>query len=74
MYNKTMNTHNNTDAKAYAIAYQTNDGPMGSDRRLMTPAYTTVELALGYLYTMVAEWHWAEIKTVPHTDQTRDCY
>ncbi len=65
-----MNTHNNTHAKAYAIAYSNND----SDRRLLTPSYTTAELALGYLYTMVAEWHWAEIKTVPHTDQTRRCY
>ena len=66
----TMNTTNNTDAKAYAIAYSNNY----SDRRLLTPSYTTVELALGYLYTMVDGWHTAVIKTVPHTDQTRDCY
>ena len=65
-----MNTHNNTDAKAYAIAYSNND----SDRRLLTPSYTTAELALGYLYTMVDGWHTATIKTVPLTDQTRTRY
>ena len=69
-----MNTHNNTDAKAYAIAYQTNAGPMGSDCRLLTPSFTSVELALGYLYTMVDEWHWAVVKTVAATDQTRTSY
>ena len=69
-----MNTHANTDHKAYAIAYQTNAGPMGPDRRLLTPSFPSVELALGYLYTMVDEWHWAVVKTVPHTDQTRNCY
>jgi hypothetical protein len=65
-----MNTHNNTDAKAYAIAYATNH----SNRRLMTPSYTSIELALGYLYTMVEGWHTATIKTVPLTDQTRTRY
>ena len=69
-----MNTHNNTDAKAYAIAYQTNAGPMGSDRRLLTPSFTSVELALGYLYTMVDEWHWAVVKTVDATGQSRASY
>ena len=59
-----------TEPKAYAIAYSNND----SDRRLLTPAYTTAELALGYLYTMVDGWHTAVIKTVPHTNQTRDRY
>ena len=55
------------EPKAYAIAYA-NDT---SDRRLLTPAYATVELALTYLYTCVDEWHDAVIKRVAHTAQTR---
>ena len=55
------------EPKAYAIAYANNT----SDRRLLTPAYATVELALTYLYTQVDEWHDAVIKTVAHTAQTR---
>ena len=60
-----MNTQQHT--KAYAIAYANTT----SDRRLLTPAYVTVELALTYLYTCVDEWHDAVIKTVAHTAQTR---
>ena len=52
---------------AYAIAYANNT----SDRRLLTPAYATVEMALTYLYTQVDEWHTAVIKRVAHTAQTR---
>ena len=55
------------EPKAYAIAYANNT----SDRRLLTPAYTTVELALTYLYTQVDEWHDAVINRVAHTAQTR---
>ena len=58
------------EPKAYAISYQNNH----SDRRLLTPSFASVELALGYLYTMVDGWHWAVVKTVPHTDQTRSQY
>ena len=68
-----MNTHKHTETSgqlAYAIAYSNNY----SDRRLLTPSYTTAELALGYLYTMVDGWHTAVIKPVPHTDQTRTRY
>ena len=60
--------------KAYAIAYQTNAGPMGSHPRLLTPSFTSVELALGYLYNRVAAWHWAVVKTVEPTSQTRSDY
>ena len=55
------------EPEAYAIAYANNT----SDRRLLTPAYTTVEMALTYLYTQVDEWHTAVIKRVAHTAQTR---
>jgi len=55
------------EPKAYAIAYANTT----SDRRLLTPAYVTVELALTYLYTCVDEWHTAVIKRVAHTAQTR---
>ena len=60
-----MNTQQHT--KAYAIAYANTT----SDRRLLTPAYVTVELALTYLYTHVDDWQDAVIKTVTHTAQTR---
>ena len=60
-----MNTPQHT--KAYAIAYANTT----SDRRLLTPAYVTVELALTYLYTCVDDWQDAVIKTVTHTAQTR---
>ena len=60
-----MNTQQHT--KAYAIAYANTT----SDRRLLTPAYSTVELELTYLYTHVYDWHDAVIKTVTHTAQTR---
>ena len=53
--------------QAYAVAYQTEH----SSRRLLTPAFQSVDAALMYLYTEVASWHMAVVKTVAHTDQTR---
>ena len=55
------------EPKAYAVAYSNTH----SDRRLLTPAYITVEMALTYLYTQVNSWHTAVVKTVAHTTQTR---
>ena len=52
---------------AYAVAYQTEH----SSRRLLTPAFQSADAALMYLYTEVASWHMAVVKTVTHTDQTR---
>ena len=52
---------------AYAVAYQT----AHSTRRLLTPAFQSADAALMYLYTEVASWHTAVVKTVAHTDQTR---
>ena len=52
---------------AYAVAYQTEY----SSRRLLTPSFQSADAALLYLYTEVASWHTAVVKTVTHTDQTR---
>ena len=71
---RTIEQHQDEQKKAYAIAYQTDAGPMGSHPRLLTPSFTSVELALGYLYNMVDEWHWAVVKTVEPTSQTRSYY
>ena len=71
---RTLEQHLDEQKKAYAIAYQTDAGPMGSHPRLLTPSFTSVELALGYLYNMVDEWHWAVVKTVEPTSQTRSDY
>ena len=56
-----------THSSAYAVAYQTEH----SSRRLLTPAFQSADAALMYLYTEVASWHIAVVKTVAHTDQTR---
>ena len=53
--------------RAYAVAYQT----AHSTRRLLTPSFQSADAALMYLYTEVASWHMAVVKTVTHTDQTR---
>ena len=71
---RTIEQHQDEQKKAYAIAYQTDAGPMGSHPRLLTPSFTSVELALGYLYNMVDEWHWAVVKPVEPTGQTRSDY
>ena len=52
---------------AYAVAYQTEH----SSRRLLTPAFTSADAALRYMYDAVDSWHTAVVKTVAHTDQTR---
>jgi len=48
--------------RAYAVAYQT----AHSTRRLLTPAFQSADAALMYLYTEVASWHMAVVKTVVH--------
>ena len=71
---RTIEHDQDEQKKAYAIAYQTNAAPQGRPVRLLTPSFTSVELALGYLHNMVPEWHWAVVKTVRPTSQTRSYY